>query len=159
LGRTVRIWHENLASINVDREPLAALTTEGHIHGCLRLEIAGRLVPCLGYWGPDDVCFDAWVVELFRAAEAMRIPGSRYVFDEGEQGQPAFVFEREGDQAFFTIAASSLSDGVARPDWQRVEFSPDEFVTAYENFRESFFAEVRAGAPAVAEAWLQRFAR
>jgi hypothetical protein len=47
------------------------------------------------------------------AAEALKTSGGRYVFDEGEQGQPAFVFEREGDQGFFSIAASEISDGDA----------------------------------------------
>jgi len=83
-----------------DRKPLTELTLDRHVHGGLRLEINGRLVPYLGYWGPDDVCFGEWVNELWRAAQALRDSGGRHVYDEGEQGQPAFVFEREGDRGF-----------------------------------------------------------
>jgi hypothetical protein len=156
---TVRIWHENLAVMAVnDRKPLSALTPESHVHGGLRLEIAGRLVPCLGYWNPDDVCFAQWLEELRHAAEALRTPGGRYTFDEGEQGQPAFVFERDGERGFFTIAASEISDGEAHSDWQRIEFSPSDFGAAHDRFRESFFAELRAAAPGPSEVWLRRFA-
>jgi hypothetical protein len=155
---TVRIWHENLAAIVGDaREPLSALTPESHIHGGLRLEIAGRLVPSLGYLGPDDVCFGQWLEELGRAAEALRTPGGRHIFDEGEQGQPAFVFEREGDRGLFTIAASEISGGKADSAWQRVEFSPADFLAAHSRFLASFRTVVRAAAPPAAELWLSGF--
>jgi len=73
---TVRIWYENLAAMVVnDRKPLSDLALDRHVHGGLRLEIGGRLVPYLGYWGPDDVCFGEWVNELWLAAKALRDPG------------------------------------------------------------------------------------
>jgi hypothetical protein len=105
------------------------------------------------------VCFGEWVNELWHAAEALRAPGGRHVYDEGEQGQPAFVFEREGDRGFFSIAASAISEVLADPDWQRVEFSPSDFLAAHDDFRTTFFAEVRAAAPTVAEKWLEQFLR
>jgi hypothetical protein len=158
---TVRIWHENLTTLPAmadnDREPLSALTAESHIHGGLRLEIAGRLIPCLGFWGPDDVCFGTWLEELCHAAEALRTPGGKHTFDEGEQGQPAFVFERDADRGFFTIAASAFSGGKAHPGWQRVEFVPGDFQAAYHSFRTCFSAELHAAAPATAELWLRQF--
>jgi hypothetical protein len=155
------MWCENLAAMALNkRRPLSALTADSHVHGGLRLEIAGRLVPYLGYWGPDDVCFGQWLGELEQAARVLEQPGGRHVFDEGEQGQPAFVFEREGDRGFFSIAASEASDGgVADPDWYRVGFVPAEFVAAYTRLRESFVATLRQASPAAAEAWLARFAR
>jgi len=154
---TVRIWYENLAAMALnDRHPLSTLDPLSHVHGGLRLEIAGRLVPYLGYWGPDDVCFSQWLAELWCAARALEQPGGRYTFDEGEQGQPAFVFERDGDRAHFTIADSAV-DGVGDPAWQRVEFSPADFLAAHERFRESFLATLRAAAPVAAEAWITRF--
>jgi hypothetical protein len=154
---SVRIWYENLAAIDVnDRKPLSDMALDDHVHGGLRLEIGGRLVPYLGYWGPDDVCFGEWVNVFWRAAHALGSTGGRHVYDEGEQGQPAFVFEREGDRGSFSIAASEISDGEAHPDWQRVEFSPTDFLAAHDDFRRSFFAELRAAAPAVADGWLAR---
>ena len=155
---TVRMWCENLAAMDVsERRQLAELSGASHIHGGLRLEIGGRLVPYLGYWGPDDVCFGQWLNELWHAARALEQPGGRHVFDEGEQGQPAFVFEREGDRGFFSIAASEESDG--DPGWQRVEFVPAEFIAAFEDLLASFSRALRGASPAAAESWLASNAR
>jgi hypothetical protein len=95
--------------------------------------------------------------ELRHAAEALRVADGRYVFDEGEEGQPAFVFEPVGLRAFFTIAASEISDGQPHPEWQRVEFSPADFLTTHDCFRKSFIEELRVTAPLVADGWLKRF--
>jgi hypothetical protein len=154
------MWCENLAAMDVnDRRPLSALVADSHVHGGLRLELVGRLVPHLGYWGPDDVCFNQWLSELRHAAIALELPTGRHVFDEGEQGQPAFVFERDGDRGFFSIAASALSGADGDQDWQRVEFLPADFVAAYMGLRASFATALRQASPTAAEAWLARFDR
>ena len=62
----------------------------------------------------------------------------------------------EGDQGFFSIAASKISDGKANPEWQHVEFSPADFLAAHDRFRVSFVAMLRGAAPGVAELWLKR---
>ena len=140
-----------------ERQPLSALTPDEHIHGGLRIQFGERFVPNLGYFGPDDVCFSTWLEELSAAARAFESDtDARYVFDEGEQGQPAFVFERAGDQAYFSITKSEFSGGEADPDWQRIEFSPDDFFAEHTRFRESFFAAVRVAAPHVADQWIRR---
>jgi hypothetical protein len=155
---TVRIWCENLAAMaGNDRHQLSALAADSHIHGGLRLEIGGQLVPYLGYWGPDDVCFGQWLGELRQAARALEQPGGRHVFDEGEQGQPAFVFERDRERGFFSIAASEISGADGDPSWQRVEFVPGEFVAAYAGFRDWFVAALCQASPVAAKAWLARF--
>jgi hypothetical protein len=156
-SQSIRIWHENLAAMNSsERLPLSALAPDQHIHGGLRIEIRSRLVPYLGYFGPDDICFNTWLEELWSAAQAFESSGhARHTFDEGEQGQPAFVFEREDSRAYFSIAAAEFSGGVADPDWQRVEFSPSDFLAEHARFRESFFATLRADAPKVAELWIR----
>jgi hypothetical protein len=152
---TVRIWHENLASMAInDRTPLSELTAKSHVHGGLRLEIAGRLVSHMGYFGRDDVCFAQWLVELDQVTKAFEHPGGRHVFDEGEQGQPAFVFERDDSRGYFTLAASELSGAEGDAEWQRVEFSPLDFIAAYGDFRSSFVAALKLAAPGVAETWL-----
>jgi hypothetical protein len=155
--KTIRIWCENVAAMDVsDRLPLSQLNPDEHIHGGLRIEIGGRLVPSLGYFGPDDVCFDTWLEELWLAAQALESSEhGRHVFDECEQGQPAFVFERDGDRGFFSIAPSGISGVEGDPDWQRVEFSTAEFLAEHARFRESFFATIRAAAPVAAELWIQ----
>jgi hypothetical protein len=57
---SVKIFFENLAVAgSEDRLPLSSLDLDenSHIHGGLRFQIANRLVPHLGYFGPDDVSF------------------------------------------------------------------------------------------------------
>jgi hypothetical protein len=157
-GHFIRIWHENLAATRAsERLPLSALTVDDHIHGGLRLMIGGRLVPSLGYFGPDDVCFNTWLEELWSASHAFESSANaRYVFDEGEQGQPAFVFERIGDRAYFTIADAEFSGGKADPNWQRVEFSHEEFLAEHARFRDTFLAALRAEAPTTADSWIHQ---
>lgn len=154
--KSVRMWiEENLEAVgHTDRRPIADLIADEHIHGGLRLEIGGRLVPHLGYFGPDDVCFGQLLVELDHAACALQQPNGRYIYDEGEQGQPAFLFERDSNHGYFSIIQSELSGADGDEDWQRVEFSPSEFATGFQQLVTSFTSELRAGVPAVAEAWL-----
>ena len=158
---SIRLWHENLrATSTQDLVPLSSLTLDEHIHGGLRLEFIGRLVPYLGYFGPDDVCFGTWFEELGLVADAFRASTEgRHFFDEGEQGQPAYLFERRGDYAFFSIVDSEFSGGQADPDWQGIQFSPHEFLAAHDKFRQSFVSLLRAEAPHVADEWLLRHAR
>src|SRR5690606_16552269 len=95
------------------RLPLNQLSgKDGHVHGLLRMKIGGRALAYPGYSGPEDVCFNASVHQLKPAPQRLRASGrSSYTYDEGEQGQPAFLFEREGDIAYISIVASELSDG------------------------------------------------
>lgn len=157
MSSSIRIWFENLlASRHDGLHALNSLVEEDHIHGGLRIEIGGRLVPCLGYFGADDVCLDVWVGELSAAAKALESTNGKHSFDEGEQGQPAFVFEREGELAHFSIADSMISDGVGLPDWQRVPFQPDEFITAYESFRRALWRDIETKSVAEGLAWAIR---
>jgi hypothetical protein len=155
-AKTVRIWFENLATTRGDGEvlPLSQLEVEDHVHGGLRIELRGRLVPGLGFFGPDDVCFNNWLTELRAVAQAFQASScGRHVFDEGEQGQPAFLFERAGDSAFFSISAG-VGGGEANPDWERIEFSPEEFLAEHKQFCERFVSAIRAAAPEGAAQWI-----
>jgi hypothetical protein len=156
--RSIRIWHENLAAMSASESlPLSALTLDDHIHGGLRLQIGDRLVPYLGFFGPDDVCLNTWLEELWSVAKAFESSTeASYTFDEGEQGQPAFVFERVGERAYFSIGDAEFSGGTADAVWQRVAFSPAEFLAEHARFRESFFAAIRAEAPHVADQWIRQ---
>lgn len=156
---TVKIWHENLHVLSLDgnQEPLKNLTADGHIHGGLRIEINGRIVPHLGFHGPDDVCFNEWLLQLKTVANAITASGGRHEFDEGEQGQPAFVFERIGEFGYFSITDSMLSQTKGNPQWQKVEFNPNEFIAAYDCLLTSFKNELERTAPAFANEWLTSF--
>ena len=66
-----------------------------------------------------------------------------------------FIFERTGDSSFLSIADSQDSDGVADPEWQRVEFATEEFLSEYDRLQHSFAAALRREAPACAEEWIR----
>src|SRR5690606_24049539 len=91
-----------------ERLPLSQLSESGgHIHGLLQIKVNGTVLPRLGFFGPDDVCFNEWVFTLRSALrELSDSTSTSYTYGEGEQGQPAFLFERDGDAAFLSIVAS-----------------------------------------------------
>lgn len=140
-----------------ERAPLSDLEADGelgHIHGLLTIELAGRAVPHLGFFGPDDVCLDTWVVELCNAVNRLAIAPSEYTFDEGEQGQPAFRFVRVGDELAVSIVESSFSGGRADPDWQAVTCRYADFRAALVDFLGALRDDLRlATLPGIAERW------
>lgn len=141
------------------RHPLAQLAPGQHLHGELRLRIQGRLVPHLGYYGPDDVCLNQWIQELAAIRKAFRgAPQGAYTFDEGEQGQPAFQFSRDGELILLSIVGSKIGDGQADPAWQEVAFSYRDFVQAYEQFKQALLAEIASQAPSMREQVARLFA-
>jgi len=126
-----------------------------HIHGFLAIEINGRRLPHLDFF-PDDVCVGEWAFQLRSALRALRSgDDSKFVFDEGEQGQPAFVFEREGDLLLVSVAASDLGGGSADPDWHHVACPFVDFEAGVEEFLTTFRARLVYEAHAVGEAWWQ----
>jgi hypothetical protein len=117
---SIRIWHENLHVSRVrsgggaDKLPLVSLSADDQIHGGLRIEIGGRLVPHLAFPDRDDVCFMAWLRELQCVTDAfVSSETATYLYDEGEKGQPGFLFQRRGDRCFLSIVHSQISDGEA----------------------------------------------
>ena len=158
---TVRITCSNLwtHAASGERAPLAALEQSGefgHIHGLLTIEIGGRRVPHLGFFGPDDACLNTWLVELRNVVNAIAEPSGEYIFDEGEQGQPAFEFSRIGDEVSLSIVESSLSDGAADAEWQDVRCSYEDFRAAVLRFEEELRNELRRQAPEQWERWWPR---
>jgi len=154
---SIRVWHEDLFAAGHEGPlSLSSLAPEQHIHGGLRIEIGGRPVPHLGFFGKDDVCFDTWVEELTQLVKKLlNVPEFTHVFDEGEQGQPAFVFERRGDKVFFSIRDSKFSGGKADPDWQEIEFTVGDFIIAYQGFVSSLLSWMRVTST-IAQNWLSK---
>lgn len=114
-------------------------------------------MPHLGYFGPDDVCFDTWVEELTRIfGNLVRGGDFSHVFDEGEQGQPAFVFERCGNKVHFSICDSEFSEGRSDAKWQQVEFGREDFLRAYQDLIDSLFSTLRKEAPPVGRDWISK---
>jgi hypothetical protein len=142
-----------------EREPLSQLgepRNAGHVHGTLIIEIAGRGVPHLGFFGPDDVCLNTWLVELCNAVNALAATLGEYTFDEGEQGQPAFQFARTGDEVAFSINESVLGGGAADPEWQDVRFPYGDFRAAVLLFLDELRAELGRQVP---KTWERRSTR
>ena len=124
-----------------------------HIHGEMKLELDGRVVPYMGYFGPEDVCLNGWVGELNRLITAFKGGEMEYIFDEGEQGQPAYRFERDGENAVLSIVDSALSDGVADRKFQRVPFLWRDLEPALNHFGEALLERLRTLAPSQLEHW------
>ena len=144
------------------RLPVANLSEDGggHVHGRLELQVAGRKVPSLGYWGPSDACFGQWLQVLREALNELgKSSNAEYIFDEGEQGQPAFRWRRKDQSLTFSIVDSTISDGKANPDWQEVECSYEDFVREVEAFHSGFSATLLRDAPDGGEAWLENHIR
>lgn len=133
----------------------------GHIHGRLDFEVSGRHLPHMGYFGPDDVCLGDWLCELRNAvAELQAYPNGCYVYDWGEQCQPAFEFRRDHETLYISIIDSEISEGEADPDWQRVPCDFAELALEVQHLMERFKETVYAAAPSdVADRWWSRVFR
>lgn len=144
------------------RLPVSHISEDGggHVHGRLELLVGGRSVPRLGFWGPSDVCFNQWLDVLREAVVALSAsPTSEYIFDEGEQGQPAFRWIRRDQLLAFSIVDSTLSDGVAHPEWQGIECKYEDFVSQVADFQSRFSAAMVRDAPETGQAWLDKHLR
>lgn len=156
---TTRITFSELHSFidgdTSDQAPLAALTCSAdHIHGLLRIEISGRVLPHMGFWGPTDVCFGTWIEVLSQIAKELGTDeDATYTFDESEQGQPAFVFKRCGADLFLSVADSLLSGGAGDPSFQDVCCPWSDFQAAIEKFFFCFRAVLTEQCPQVGPAW------
>jgi hypothetical protein len=140
------------------RLPVSELPADGwgHIHGRLEILVNGRVLPGLGFFGPTDVCFNEWLRELLAAAATLKSADScEYIYDEGEQGQPAYLFARRGAALLVSVVDSEISGGQADPDWQNEECDFTEFANEVARFESSFREQLLSQAPAGGAAWLR----
>jgi hypothetical protein len=143
------------------RLPLDALAhSAGHVHGLLEIEISGRTLPHMGFFGSADVCFNTWVEELSRVVQELGTNASTaYTFDEGEQGQPAFAFERNGDLLYLSVVESPLSGATGDPLYQNVSCAWSEFDAAVSSFFTTFRAVLLEQSPRVGQTWWSEYAK
>jgi hypothetical protein len=129
-----------------ERASLAELDADEncHIHGRFRIVINGRELPRLGFFGPDDVCLNEWTEQLLRIRGQLGATAGRYVFDEGEQGQPAFAFERSGGDLFVSVLRSEIGDANGDESWSRVVCSAGDFLAAVDEVLDVIHREVSA---------------
>ena len=132
----------------------------GHVHGFLKIEISGRNLPYLGYFGPDDVCFNTWIEELSHAVQTLgTAETATYIFDEGEQGQPAFTFQRDGDFVCVSVTESLLSGATADPSYQNVRCLWLDFNSAVLSFFACFRKALEEQCPQMAQTWWAKHAQ
>lgn len=95
-----------------EREPVRAVG-DGHVHARLTLRVAGRPLPGLGFFGPDDVCLDHWLAAFCELRETFEGRASaECVIDDHEQGSPEYRFRREGARVFVSV----IPYGSSQPD-------------------------------------------
>ncbi len=144
------------------RESLHELDADehSHIHGTLRLVVGGRTLPHMGFFGPDDVCFNDWIPSLEAASTALSTDQSEvFVLDDCEQGQPAFEFRRLHDKVLVSIIAG-VGGGDSDPAWQRVPCDLERFQLAVSNVVHGLRAEISSAAGTDAwQAWWKEAAR
>ena len=143
------------------RLPVSVLASgTGHVHGELIISLGGRPLPQLGYTGADDVCLNSWLQELLAAEDALSATDeATYVFDEGEQGQPAFEFTREGELLFASVIASPISGARADPSYQRVCCLWADFAAASARFKDELRRVVEEEAGPYGKVWWLENAR
>lgn len=124
-----------------------------HIHGELHFRIDGRDVPYLGYWGPNDVCFNTWLPLLIELIKVMRAGEKRYEFDEMEQGQPAYVFEKSGYLILLSIVESKSGTSYGDENWQNIPFKLADLETAVSRLIAEFLAILQKKAPHQMDYW------
>jgi len=131
--------------------------TYQHIHGYLSINIADKQLPSLGFFGEDDVCFNTWIAELnaivFCFSKSYQV---NYLFDEGEQGQPAFKFVRDNDLVYISIIDSNFSNGYSNPDWQNVSCPYQVFDACVRNFLMQIKEELFLSLSEITSFWWQQ---
>lgn len=82
-----------------------------------------------------------------------------YVFDEGEQGQPAYKFELtdQGEVALSIIDSQYPYSGSADPEWQNITFSFLDFKINFKKPTEAFLQFVTHNAPEQLDEWIKLF--
>jgi hypothetical protein len=137
--------------------PVSSLKNDGsHLHGELLIVVEGEPIPRMGYFGPRDVCVADWVRELQAAVTDLRSSDpARHLYDECEQGQPAFLFERHGEIVTVSIVDSELGDGVGSPEWGRRTCSLAEFETEVGRFISELETTLEDAAPGNGRDWVR----
>lgn len=141
-----------------ESEPIAQLAgADSHVHGTLEIFIQGKPLPSLGYMGPNDVCLGVWAVELLRlTSKFSQGSTTRYIYAEGEQGQPAFQFDLDGPDVLVSLLDGS-GGGPADPAWHGIRCRLSDLVASVEIFRQDLRSTLIDSAGERGEAWSVKF--
>jgi hypothetical protein len=156
----VKLLEPRLSRVMVDggpkEAPLSTLrSTDAHVHGELAIVVDGGRLPSLGFFGPRDVCIGQWLRVLTKARRTLVAGDSAsYLFDEGEQGQPAFRFQRVGDRVDVSIVDSAISDGEGDPVWGTKSCTFAAFAAGIAAFLAELASALEEAAPGVGREWV-----
>lgn len=158
------LWTYNVNVQPKDREesekklPISYLNENEytHVHGEMQIIINGKVLPSFGIDSPDDVCFGYWIEMFTKLFEVFNMCLCQYTIEGGDQGKPAYRFEKEGDCVYFSIVDSMLG-GKRDPDWQRIEFSYRDLKRAFLEFKNRFIDTIRICAPQMVDYWSKKF--
>ena len=136
-------------------QPVPKTDHFSHVHGHLQIVIDEMVVPCMGYFGEEDVCLNAWfnvLGTLVRNFESGK--DTEYTYDEGEQGQPAFRFVLiKPNEVAFSIVDSAISGASGIKKWRNKTFPLSDLKKEYQKVAEQFLKEATAKAPAQLLHW------
>lgn len=137
------------------RWPLDRLTyDDNHIHGLLEITIAGRALPSMSYFEDGEVCINEWVDVLLAARRDLSVADvASYVYDDAEQGQPGYRFDRKVDTLNVSVIEGVRGGGRADPSFQRVACRWADFVREVDAFLTGLHASVLSAAPVEGTAW------
>lgn len=140
---------------STERESLVALRGAGeHVHGFLEIQVQGRALPALAYFGPDDVCFNEWARELTHLRTTITADGAKtYVYDEGEQGQPSYHFARAGDEVIVSVR-DGIGGAQADPEWRGVSCQLADVTDAIAGFSQRLNNAVASAAGERGREWI-----
>lgn len=127
-----------------------------HIHGDLQIIINNNVIPNLGIDSKEEVCLGYWIEMLSQLFESLKRGVKSYAIEGGEQGKPAYLFEKDGEDVFLSII-DSLLGGKGNKDWQKVQFKYSEFKEAFNHFKIKLLDEVKMVSPDMVEFWEKKF--
>lgn len=138
---------------------LAALrSSDAHVHGELVIVVDGARLPHLGSCGPRDVCIGTWLRVLTAVRQALGADDGCHRFDEGEQGQPAFNFQRVGDRVDVSVVDSDIGDGPGDLEWGVKSCTIAELNAGVAKFIAELASSLEEAAPGVGRRWVHSLA-
>ena len=147
------LWIEDdEGKLSLSRLPDSFEPENRHIHGELVFKVEGVQLPYMGYFGDDDVCFNTWLYELIQVSKLN--DNEEYIFDEGEQGQPAYKFHRRKNTLYISIIDSLLTGQLGDSEWQNKSCDFNQFKEELDKLVCDFSTNLKKVSSSISEKWM-----
>ncbi|MFS0558086.1 hypothetical protein [Brevibacillus sp. 179-C9.3 HS] len=124
------LWTANIKNPRV-RQPVSSFDMTENIYIRVRLvvEMSGKTMPGMGYFGEDDVDIFEWlnILQMVKN-ELVYDKNKTFNYQVPEQGEPIYQFSREDKWLYSSIVASAVTGAKANPYWKRVPCLFAEFI-------------------------------